>query len=78
MLPSCPCWSQADVAIAILCGEIIFPPVAPAVFAADNHVGSTPVCAATPACNLPNRMFADVSLPVKKVPNAPIMGANNG
>ena len=39
--PSFPCWFPAEVAIAMLCCEIIFPPVAPTVFAADNQSGLT-------------------------------------
>ena len=39
--PSFPCWFPAEVAMAILCGEIILPPVAPTVFAADNQSGLT-------------------------------------
>ena len=39
--PSFPCWFPAEVAIAMLCGEIIFPPVAPTVLAADNQSGLT-------------------------------------
>lgn len=35
--PSRPCISQAAVAIAMLCGEIILPPVAPVVFAATSQ-----------------------------------------
>ena len=36
--PSRPCISQAAVAMAMLCGEIIFPPVAPVVFAATSQL----------------------------------------
>ena len=32
--PSLPCWFPAEVAMAMLCGEMIFPPVAPTVLAA--------------------------------------------
>ena len=37
--PSFPCWLLAEVAMAMLCGEIILPPVAPTVLAADSQSG---------------------------------------
>jgi len=39
--PSLPCWFPAEVAMAMLCGEMIFPPVAPTVLAADSQSGLT-------------------------------------
>ena len=67
--PSFPCMSHEAVAMAILCGEIILPPVAPVVFAATSQLLSpepngNPICAPTLACNLANKILEEVSLPV--------------
>ena len=37
-----------------------------------------PVFTATSTCSLPNRTLEDVSLPVRKVPRAPMKGAMSG
>ena len=52
----------------MLWGDMILPPVAPTVLAADNQSGLTLMCPATLACSFPKRIFDEVSLPVMKVP----------
>mgnify|MGYP007122012598 CR=1 FL=1 len=76
--PSFPCWLLAEVAIAMLWGDMILPPVAPTVLAADNQSGLTLMCPATLACSFPKRIFDEVSLPVMKVPRHPMTGAKSG
>ena len=90
MASSLPSMSQAPVAMAMLCGEIILPPVAPVVLEAASQLLSLPVtpgtvvypfmpdCPAMLAWSLPKSMLEGVSLPVTNVPMAPISGAKKG
>ena len=64
--------------MAMLCGEMIFPAVVPVVLAAANQEGSICRFAAISACSLPNKILADVPLPVMKVPASPTRGAQKG
>ena len=76
--------------MAMLCGEIILPPVAPVVLEAASQLLSLPVtsgtvvypfmpdCPAMLAWSLPKSMLEEVSLPVTNVPMAPISGAKKG
>lgn len=76
--PSLPYLPIEAEAIAILCGEIILPAVAPTMFEATTQFELTPKVFAADNCKLPNKTLAEVSVPVMKVPNAPIKGAING
>ena len=78
IFPSAPTSPVAAAATAILCGDIILPAVAPVVFAAANQYGFIRSEFATSTCNPPKSIFDEVSLPVTKVPNAPMKGAING
>ncbi len=70
--------STVAEAIAIVCGEIILPAVAPEVLAAEIHSGEYPVAMADFFCSSPSRIFEEVSLPVTNVPSAPSEGAISG
>lgn len=74
ILPSYPVIAVAEVATAMLCGEIILPAVAPAVLAAASQYGLAWMELATSLWSAPNNTFEDVSLPVTKVPSVPIAG----
>ena len=88
--PSLPCMSHEAVAMAMDCGEIILPPVAPVVLAATSQLVSEPSIPknvdwpvipswpATLACSFAKRMLDEVSEPVTNVPMAPINGAKKG
>jgi hypothetical protein len=78
ILPSEPVTEIAAAAIAIDCGEIILPAVAPAEFAATSHAGSIDNWLAISVCNFANITHADVAEPVTKHPIPPMIGAMNG
>lgn len=78
ILLSLPTLAVAAVPIAILCGEIIFPIVAPTVFAPASQDGSSPRLPAVSTCKPPNSTFAEVPLHVTNVPIAPTNGAAAG
>ena len=75
---SFPASPTAAQAIAIDCGEIIFPVTPPVVFAATRSTSDTPTCCAVIACKFENSAFADVSEPVKNTPIHPKNGEKNG
>ena len=72
--PSFPSISQAAVAMAMLCGLIILPPVAPVVLAATSNRSETPICCAAVACKAANKALDDVSDPVRNTPSQPRNG----
>src|SRR5699024_4276085 len=73
-LPTNPTAAQA---MAMDCGEIIFPVTPPVVLAATNNTSDTPICCAVVACNAANNALEEVSEPVKNTPNQPRNGEKN-
>ena len=60
------------------CGLIILPMTPAELFVAPIRIGSSPVTLAVVACSGPNRVFDDVSLPVRKTPIMPSHAEKNG
>ena len=76
--PSCPTILVTAAAMAIDCGEIIFPSPPPARLAPNPNKPDEPIASNAVVCNFPNKALADVSEPVTKVPIQPIIDANRG
>lgn len=69
---SFPTNPTAAQAIAILCGEIIFPTTPPTEFAARNKTSGISSCLAVSCCNVPKSKLELVSLPVRNTPSQPL------
>lgn len=77
-LLSQPATPIAATAIAMLCGEIIFPAQAPAALAAVTQADGAEMASEASVCSLPNNTQLEVAEPVMKVPIDPIKAAMNG
>src|SRR5256885_16775797 len=79
MSPSAPTLFTPAAPTDRFCGLIILPITPPDEFVPAVRIGLTlPSCCAVCACSGPNRVFDDVSLPVRNTPSQPRNAATKG